>query len=222
MQSLSYTEENYLKAIYHLSDQGNKVSTNALASTMSTTPASVNDMLKRLSQKQLINHVKYKGATISSGGKKMALQVIRKHRLWEVFLVDTLGFKWDEVHEIAEQLEHIKSPLLVERLDQFLGHPVIDPHGDPIPDKNGDFNVGPSYQLSELNAGEKGVLTSVGIDDPKLLQYLDKINVHLGTQIQVIEVVEFDNSYEVKTDEHASLFLSNQIADLLFISKIVQ
>ena len=222
MQPLSYTEENYLKAIYHLSNRGDKISTNALASSMSTTPASVNDMLKRLSQKGLINHVKYKGATISVSGRKIALHVIRKHRLWEVFLVDTLGFKWDEVHEIAEQLEHIKSPLLVERLDQFLGHPMIDPHGDPIPDKNGDFNVGPSYQLSALKIGEKGILTSVGTDDPKLLQYLDKISIRLGTQMSVLEVVEFDNSYEVKTDEHASLFLSNQIADLLLISTVAQ
>ena len=221
MYSLSNTEENYLKAIYHLSDHRNKVSTNALASTMSTTPASVNDMFKRLSQKNLINHVKYKGATISVDGKKMALQVIRKHRLWEVFLVETLGFKWDEVHEIAEQLEHIKSPLLVERLDQFLGNPLIDPHGDPIPDKNGDFNIGPSYQLSTLKPGEKGVLTSVGTDDPKLLQHLDKINVRLGTQIRVIEVIEFDSSYQVRTDEHPSLFLSNQITDLLLISKLI-
>ena len=219
MQSLSYTEENYLKAIYHLSKVGKKVSTNALAGNMSTTPASVNDMLKRLSQKDLITHIKYRGAIISSSGKKAALKVIRKHRLWEVFLVQILGFKWDEVHDIAEQLEHIKSPLLVERLDQFLGKPTMDPHGDPIPDKNGNFNVGPSCPLSELIVGERGVLISVGNDDPKLLRYLDKINVRLGTKVLVKDIVEFDNSYELKTDEHESLFLSNQIASLLQISK---
>jgi len=219
MQSLSTTEENYLKAIYHLSDHGEKVSTNALADNMSTTPASVNDMLKRLSQKDLINHVKYRGTTIASSGKKAALNVIRKHRLWEVFLVETLGFKWDEVHEIAEQLEHIKSPLLVERLDQFLDHPTMDPHGDPIPDENGNFNVGPSHPLSELKINEKGVLTSVGNDDPKLLQYLDKIKLRLGSKILVKDMVEFDNSFEVETDDNTSLFLSNQIATLLLISK---
>ncbi|MCP4456826.1 MAG: metal-dependent transcriptional regulator [Cytophagales bacterium] len=219
MKTLSYTEENYLKALYHLSSQGKKVSTNALADNMNTTPASVNDMLKRLSQKNLITHIKYKGATISSSGKKAALKVIRKHRLWEVFLVETLGFKWDEVHEIAEQLEHIKSPLLVERLDEFLGHPIMDPHGDPIPDENGDFSVGPSHPLSELKVGEKGVVISVGNDDPKLLQYLDKINIHLGSKMMVKDIVEFDNSFEVETDDSKNLFLSNQIANLLLISK---
>ena len=220
MQSLSYTEENYLKAIYHLSKQGEKVSTNALADNMSTTPASVNDMLKRLSQKDLIRHIKYKGASISSSGKQAALKVIRKHRLWEVFLVETLGFKWDEVHEIAEQLEHIKSPLLVARLDEFLDHPTIDPHGDPIPDENGDYNVGPNLQMSELKVGDTGVLTKVGNDDPKLLQYLDKINIRLGSKILVKDIVEFDNSFEIETDGSRGLFLSNQIAALLYISKI--
>lgn len=219
MQSLSYTEENYLKAIYHLSDKGNKVSTNALSDNMNTTPASVNDMLKRLSQKALINHIKYKGATLSSSGGKAALRVIRKHRLWEVFLVEILRFKWDEVHEIAEQLEHIESPLLVERLDEFLAHPTMDPHGDPIPDENGDFNVGPSCPLSELEIGEQGILISVGNDDPKLLQYLDKIKVRLGAKILVKGIVDFDNSFEVETNDNRTLFLSNQIAILLLISK---
>ncbi len=220
MTFLSNTEENYLKAIYRLSDKGKKVSTNALAGDMSTTPASVNDMLKKLSLKELIVHIKYKGATISSSGKREALTIIRKHRLWEVFLVETLGFKWDEVHEIAEQLEHIKSPQLVERLDQFLGHPVIDPHGDPIPDKDGNFNVGPSVPLSELKIGQQGILTSVGNDDPKLLQYLDRIKLRLGVHLTIIDIVEFDNSFEIKTDDHECLFLSNQIATLLLISKL--
>lgn len=222
MKSLSYTEENYLKAVYHLAQLGKNVSTNALADDMETTPASVNDMLKRLASKGLITHVKYKGANITPSGDKTALQVIRKHRLWEVFLVEILGFNWDEVHEIAEQLEHIKSPLLVERMDRFLGHPTMDPHGDPIPDKNGKFNVSPSQPLSELKIGERGVLISAQDHDTRLLQYLDEINVRLGTRMLVKNIVEFDNSFEIETDDSRSLFLSNQVVNLLLISKIVK
>lgn len=138
----SYVEENYLKAIYHLSDHGQKsVNTNAIAEEMSTTAASVSDMIKKLSQKKAVMYQKYRGVNVSAKGKDVALQVIRKHRLWEVFLVEKLKFKWDEVHEIAEQLEHIKSPLLITRLDDFLGYPKHDPHGDPIPNEHGEFST---------------------------------------------------------------------------------
>ena len=152
VKNLSLTEENYLKAIYHLSQQDvESVNTNSLAESMNTTPASVNDMMKKLSSKNLIGYKKYKGATLLPDGKKVALQVIRKHRLWEVFLVEKLNFKWDEVHEIAEQLEHIKSPILVERLDDFLGNPIVDPHGDPIPDKDGIFKDVVKAPISKLD-----------------------------------------------------------------------
>jgi DtxR family transcriptional regulator, Mn-dependent transcriptional regulator len=128
------SEENYLKAIYHLSkEEDESVSTNALAERLETTAASVSDMLKKLAKKELIEYKKYQGVNISEKGKRVALQIIRKHRLWEVFLVEKLSFNWDEVHEIAEQLEHIDSPTLVKRLDEFLGYPKFDPHGDPIP-----------------------------------------------------------------------------------------
>src|SRR6478752_3743676 len=139
---LSLTEENYLKAIYHLSEDGTiDVSTNAISDALNTKPASVSDMLKKLSQKEVINYIKYQGVSLTPSGRKIALQIIRKHRLWEVFLVEKLKFNWDEVHEIAEQLEHIQSNLLIERLDEFLGFPPFDPHGDPIPNERGEMKA---------------------------------------------------------------------------------
>lgn len=218
---LSLTEENYLKAIYHLGESGNtEVSTNAIAESMNTKPATVSDMIKRLSKKKVIFYEKYKGVNLTDSGSKLALQIIRKHRLWEVFLVEKLNFNWDEVHDIAEQLEHIKSPLLVERLDAFLDHPKVDPHGDPIPDKHGDFHVGPTLLLSDLSEGDSGVLVGVSDSDPRLLQYLDKIKLNLGMKIQLSERVEFDGSIEVQTNENSSLFLSKTIAQQLTIRKL--
>lgn len=219
MIELSHTEENYLKAIYHLTTEDNAVSTNSLATSMSTTPATTNDMMKRLTSKGLISHVKYQGAHITTTGKKRALQIIRKHRLWEVFLVEKLNFNWDEVHEIAEQLEHIQSPILTDRLDDFLGNPKMDPHGDPIPDKEGKINMGPIVPLSQLKVSEGGVLTSVGDDDKSLLQYLDSIKMRPGTKVLVKAVIAFDGSCEIATDEESSIFISNKVAELLWISK---
>lgn len=218
MESLSHTEENYLKALFHLSEEEGSVSTNALSADMQTTPASVNDMLKKLHKKGLASHVKYKGATITENGKKIALGVIRKHRLWEVFLVNKLNFKWDEVHEIAEQLEHIKSPLLTDRLDAFLEHPKFDPHGDPIPDSSGKMPTMLKKSLKELRAGHAGRLIGVGVDDPKLLQHLESKGLRLGVEIAVIAYNDFDESYEIDTSETGKQFISSKVADLLLIS----
>ncbi|MBV6647833.1 MAG: metal-dependent transcriptional regulator [Cyclobacteriaceae bacterium] len=218
---LSFTEENYLKSIYHLSRGGTaEVSTNALADDMQNKPATVSDMIKRLSKKSLISYTKYKGVNVTVAGKKIALQVIRKHRLWEVFLVEKLNFNWDEVHEIAEQLEHIKSPLLVERLDAFLEHPTVDPHGDPIPDSMGNFNIGPKVLLSEMIEEEAGVITGVDDSDPKFLQYLDKVNIRLGTKFKVKEKIEFDSSMHIVIENQDPLFLSEKIANSLTITKL--
>ncbi len=222
MIDLSFTEENYLKAIYHLSEGGlHDVSTNALAEAMSTKPATASDMIKRLSRKQIISYEKYKGVNITSQGQEIALKIVRKHRLWEVFLVDKLNFNWDEVHEIAEQLEHIRSPLLVERLDAYLDHPTIDPHGDPIPDKNGNFNIGPTLPLSDFSVDDKGAFVAVGTDDPRLLQYLDKLKIRLGTKLTVTDKVEFDGSMQVAFEDHKPVFLSNHITTQLMVRKIV-
>lgn len=219
IKTLSLTEENYLKAIYHLSDSGSdNVNTNALAESMNTTPASVNDMMKKLSNKNLIGYKKYKGATLLPDGKNSALLVIRKHRLWEVFLVQKLNFKWDEVHEIAEQLEHIKSPILVERLDEFLGHPTIDPHGDPIPDKNGFVKEVVKAPLSELPQGSIGILVNVSNDDPALLQHLDKLKIGLGSKMEIVERMDFDGSISISIDEQNSQFISSEISKCLLIT----
>jgi DtxR family Mn-dependent transcriptional regulator len=218
---LSFTEENYLKAIYHIGEtDGADVSTNSLSESMNTKPATVSDMVKRLSKKKVVKYEKYKGVQLTDTGRKIALQIIRKHRLWEVFLVDKLKFNWDEVHDIAEQLEHIKSPLLVQRLDDFLDNPKIDPHGDPIPDDNGDFNVGPTLEMDKLEAGDQCVFVGVSDSDPRLLQYLDKIKIHLGLKFKILDKVEFDNSMEVSSEKHESIFLSQQVTSQLSVRKL--
>lgn len=218
---LTYTEENYLKAIYHIGENdSDDVSTNSLSESMNTKPATVSDMIKRLSKKKVVRYEKYKGVQLTDLGRQLALQIIRKHRLWEVFLVDKLRFNWDEVHDIAEQLEHIKSPLLVRRLDDFLGNPKIDPHGDPIPDEQGQFHIGPTLEMDKLEAGDQCVFVGVSDSDPRLLQYLDKIKIHLGLKFQILEKVEFDNSMEVCSDQHESIFLSQQVTSQLSVRKI--
>ncbi len=216
---LSLTEENYLKAIFHLSQQGHQaVSTNAIADVMDTKPASVSDMLRKLSNKKLINYKKYQGVKINTDGQEAAIRVIRKHRLWEVFLVDKLKFNWDEVHEVAEQLEHIRSPLLIKRLDEFLGQPKFDPHGDPIPNDSGKFPELQKFPLSELKPGEMASVVGLGETSSVFLKYLDKIHIKLGAKVKVIEIVEFDNSYEVSINNHSPIIISAQIAQNLMVN----
>lgn len=216
---LSLTEENYLKAIYHLSEGGEQeVSTNAIAEVIDTKPASVSDMLKKLATKKVVSYEKYRGVQISSEGKKVALEVIRKHRLWEVFLVEKLDFNWDEVHEVAEQLEHIKSSTLILRLDKFLGYPTMDPHGDPIPDENGNFKVNPQSPLAELEPGNEGIVVKVPDSDPSLLQHLDKIKMKLGSRITIKDKVEFDSSVLITIDQHQEIYLSGEIAKNIMLA----
>ena len=206
----SYVEENYLKAIYHLSDHGQKsVNTNAIAEEMSTTAASVSDMIKKLSQKKAVMYQKYRGVNVSSKGKDVALQVIRKHRLWEVFLVEKLKFKWDEVHEIAEQLEHIKSPLLITRLDEFLGHPKHDPHGDPIPNEDGEFSTLKKQGLDETDIGLDTRVIGVNDSSASFLKYLDKVGISIGTDLKIIDKNEFDGSLDILVDSAKNLTISS-------------
>lgn len=191
----SLSEENYLKSIYHLEKQFSRgVSTNALAEQLETKASSVTDMVKKLSDKNLAVYKKYKGVTLSELGQKTALQIIRKHRLWEVFLVEKLNFSWDEVHDVAEQLEHIKSTKLIEELDKFLNYPQRDPHGDPIPDTHGKFKVANKTLLAKLIGGESGILVGVKDSSPDFLRYLDKHNIALGDHIEVKQKEEFDAS----------------------------
>lgn len=221
MENISHTEENYLKAIFKISEKsGLNASTNAIAKAMDTSAASVTDMLNRLSKKSLINYEKYKGVTLTTDGHSIATTLIRKHRLWEVFLVEKLNFSWDEVHEIAEQLEHIKSEELVLRLDDFLDNPKYDPHGDPIPDEDGNFTFRKQVPLSELKPGEEGVIVGVQDHSPQFLQYLDKMKLILGVTVSVVERYEYDESLKVKVNNRGKQFsLSKKVSQNLFIQK---
>lgn len=217
---MSFAEENYLKAIYHLSRGGkDAVTTNAIAGRMNTRAASVTDMIKKLSVKGLLTYKRYNGVKISDEGRTMALQVIRKHRLWETFLVEKLHFNWDQVHEVAEQLEHIKSNLLISRLDDFLGHPKTDPHGDPIPDENGEIKVKPKLQLSQSIEGNSGTIINVKDTSSSFLKYLDKIGAYIGARVEVLERLEFDESLEIKIDDNKEVFISKEVADNIWITE---
>ncbi|MFN0256856.1 metal-dependent transcriptional regulator [Pedobacter ureilyticus] len=214
----SYTEENYLKIIYHLSEISNPVLTNAIAERIQTKAASVTDMIKKLSEKELVNYVKYQGVTLTEKGKLTAINIVRKHRLWEVFLVDKLNFKWDEVHDVAEELEHIQSNLLVERLDEFLDFPRVDPHGDPIPDKYGNFAELAFVKLSKLNSGDKGTITGVSEHSSAFLKHLEKLGLTLGKRIEIIEVLEFDGSVELLAEQQKTN-ISREVAKHILITK---
>ncbi|WP_424492907.1 metal-dependent transcriptional regulator [Salinimicrobium sp. GXAS 041] len=198
----SLSEENYLKAIFHLEQAYKKgVSTNALAEGMETKASSVTDMVKKLSDKNLVKYKRYQGVKLSELGKKAAVEIIRKHRLWEVFLVEKLNFSWDEVHEVAEQLEHIRSDKLIQELDRFLDFPSRDPHGDPIPTAEGKFTVSNQRILAELDKGEAGVCVGVKDSSAEFLQYLDKHEISLGQKILVLEKEEFDQSMLIEVGE---------------------
>ncbi|MBO3697021.1 metal-dependent transcriptional regulator [Roseivirga sp. E12] len=217
----SFVEENYLKAIYHLSDHGRKsVSTNSLAEEMQTTAASVSDMVAKLSKKKAVDYQKYKGVNVSGKGKEVALRVIRKHRLWEVFLVDKLKFHWDEVHEIAEQLEHIKSPLLISRLDEFLDFPKHDPHGDPIPDENGIFSTVKKVALTELELNTPAQVVAVNDSSSAFLKYLDKVGVSIGTKLKVEDTNEFDGSLDIIINQQKALTISQTAAQNILVANI--
>lgn len=198
---LSFAEENYLKTIYHLSAGGSRdVLTNEIAEAMKTKAASVTDMLKKLAAKSVISYEKYYGVKVTKQGRSEALNVIRKHRLWETFLVKKLRFNWDEVHEVAEQLEHIHSPILIQRLDEFLEFPTTDPHGEPIPDHHGNVNVQAHQPLNDFGPGYKGEIIAVKDSDAMLLKYLDKIGAVPGKKISVISKEEYDESLEVEIE----------------------
>ncbi|NND16815.1 MAG: metal-dependent transcriptional regulator [Eudoraea sp.] len=217
---MTHSEENYIKAIYHLSDAGmHSVSTNAIASQMKTKPSSVTDMIKKLSDKGYVHYKKYRGVHLSEKGINTALAVIRQHRLWEVFLAEKLGFNWDEVHEVAEQLEHIKSEKLIDKLDEFLDFPKYDPHGDPIPGKNGELAQRSLQLLSSMKPEEKGICVGVKDSSASFLKFLDKNNIALGDQIRILDVEEFDESLTIQI-VNKELHISKRIATNLFIKPI--
>lgn len=214
----SVSEENYIKAIYHAQQGDQLVSTNEIAARMNTKASSVTDMLKKLADKRLADYVPYKGTRLTQDGLNCATQIIRKHRLWEVFLVEKLEFSWDEVHEVAEQLEHIQSRKLINQLDKLLGFPKRDPHGDPIPDSDGNFETVSNVVLSQLDKHEQGSVVGVIDTSRTFLKYLDKHHIQLGTVIKVLEHEEYDHSMIIEFS-NKKLTISQQTAENLYIKK---
>lgn len=214
---MTRSEENYIKTIFHLGKRGFKeVTTNSIAELMETKPSSVTDMIKKLSEKDLVNYKPYQGVSLTPLGNKMALGIIRKHRLWEVFLVEKLDFTWDEVHDVAEQLEHIKSDKLIDSLDRLLGFPDFDPHGDPIPDKNGEFKERDRLLLSEVPVHTSGICVGVRDSSTSFLKFLDRNNIALGDQVQVLEMEEFDGSLVIDING-TKMQISHLIASNIYI-----
>lgn len=214
---MTFSEENYLKTIYHLTTVSNlEISTNAIAEMMETKASSVTDMLKKLAEKDLVNYKKYQGVSLTEKGKLTAIMIVRKHRLWEVFLVDKLNFAWDEVHDIAEQLEHIKSEQLINKLDDFLGNPTEDPHGDPIPNASGQIVAVEKQLLSELSENQIGICVGVKDSSSQFLKYLDKQEISLGSKIEIVSKENFDLSLIINVDSK-ELAISNKIAGNLYV-----
>lgn len=216
---LSIVEENYLKAIYKILELGEEpVSTNALAEHMTIKAATATDMLKRLSEKELINYVKYQGVTLTERGKQIALYIIRKHRLWEMFLVEKLNFSWEEVHEVAEQLEHINSNKLIDEIDRLLEFPTVDPHGDPIPSAEGAIASPNRISLSQSTKGKKLKVSGVKDHSVSFLTHLSAIGIDLGSSIEIIDLNDYDKSLSILINEKTSCFISHQVADNLLVS----
>jgi len=213
----SASKENYLKAIFHLQHDQSSVTTNALADALKTRPASVTDMLKKLKAQRLLQYEKYRGVRLTTEGRKVAISIIRKHRLWEFFLTEKLGFGWEEVHEIAEELEHISSKPLIDRLDQFLGFPEADPHGDPIPDKQGKMRGEEQLNLADLPLNTASVIIHIGNHKTEFLELLSHKKITIGTRIEVKKKFEFDHSLEVKMNKQPAFTISNELAKSLYV-----
>ena len=218
---LSHTEENYLKALLKISTQNegkDEAGTNEMAANLGVKPATATDMLKKLKEKGLVDYEKYGKITLSADGKRNALAILRKHRLWETFLSKKLDFSWDEVHEVAEQLEHIKSEKLVDKLEEFLNFPEFDPHGDPIPKANGEIPVTKNTLLSAVNFGVLYKVTAVKDTSSVFLKYLEKLNINIGTKIKLIEKISFDDSFVIEVNEKFRTNISLKFANSLLVN----
>lgn len=214
----TFSEQNYLKAIFHLEQAGGYAITTDIAHVIGHKAASVTEMLKKMSEKKLISYEKYKGVRLTPRGRKTAINVVRKHRLWEVFLLQELGFLWDEVHDMAEQLEHIESDELVGRLDKYLGNPKFDPHGDPIPDKNGKIVNHKSFALSDAKPKEKYMLAGVSNHQKSFLKHLSELGIKLNDHIIVKSVMEYDKSLTVSINNRL-IVLTHDLASKLKVIK---
>jgi DtxR family Mn-dependent transcriptional regulator len=213
----SVSEENYLKAIHHLQEKGGQVSTNAVASSLGTKAASVTDMMKKLSAKGLLNYTPYYGFSLSTEGKKTALFIIRRHRLWEFFLSQKLGFSWEEVHQLAEELEHVSSKKLIDRLDEYLGYPSYDPHGDPIPDSKGKMTASNHLPLSSLPLHKSAEVCRVTNQSAEMLELLRHKAISIGTKLEVKKHFPFDQSIEIKLGSK-TVTISEQAAKNIFVA----
>ncbi|RYU91474.1 metal-dependent transcriptional regulator [Mucilaginibacter terrigena] len=210
-------EENYLKAIYKLSLIAENVSTNQIAAELATKASSVTDMLRKLAEKLLINYTRYQGVSLTQAGEKVAVNIIRRHRLWEYFLVEKLHFKWDEVHEMAEEMEHISSNELIDRLDEFMGFPSRDPHGDPIPDSKGNFKKNDLKPISSVDVNACGIISGVRDHSSAFLQYLEKQGLIIGKKITVKEIITYDSAVILQMDSK-DLQISRDVANNLLIA----
>jgi DtxR family Mn-dependent transcriptional regulator len=218
MLNYSTSEENYIKAIFHLQTADGTVTTNELAHELKTKPASVTDMMKKLKTKKLLHYQPYQGFRLSSEGSKVALGIIRRHRLWEYFLAEKLKFSWDEVHEVAEDLEHVSNKKLIDKLDEFLGFPRVDPHGDPIPDANGKLEVSKKICLTELPLNIPAVVNSVSDQSSEILELLEHKKIAIGTRLEIKKRFDFDNSMEVRIGRQPAFTISNQLAENIFVT----
>jgi len=225
MLNYSTSEENYIKAIYHLQSGPNSVSTNALAEKLSTKPASVTDMMKKLKTKKLLHYQPYQGFRLSNEGRKVALDIIRRHRLWEYFLAEKLKFKWDEVHAVAEELEHVSSKKLIDKLDEYLGYPKFDPHGDPIPDSLGKIENSRQINLTELPLNQAAEVCRVVNQSGEMLELLQHKKISIGTRIEVKKKFGFDHSIEIKLKQsrrtslgQPAFLISEQLAKNIFVT----
>ena len=218
MLNYSTSEENYIKAIFHLKGGQNTVTTNALAEKLNTKPASVTDMMKKLKAKKLLHYQPYQGFRLSHEGKKVALDIIRRHRLWEFFLAEKLKFKWDEVHSVAEDLEHVSSKKLIDKLDEFLGNPKFDPHGDPIPDSLGKMENNNQISRTELGLNKPAEVCRVINQSEEMLELLQHKNISIGTKLEVKRKFTFDHSIEIKLRQFPPFSISEQLAMNIFVT----
>lgn len=220
MLNYSTSEENYIKAIFHLQGDDRTVTTNELAHELDTRPASVTDMMKKLKLKKLLHYQPYRGFRLSSEGNKVALGIIRRHRLWEYFLAEKLKFTWDEVHAVAEDLEHVSSKKLIDKLDEFLGFPRVDPHGDPIPDMHGKIETAKQICLVDLPLNKAATVSHVSNQSTEILELLKHKHINIGTRLELKKKFEFDRSMEIKTRQLASVHISEQLAKHIFVKLV--
>lgn len=218
----SQTEENYLKALFSLTNEKETVNISELGSKLKVSLPTVNSMVNKLKDQNLVNYEKYKPLSLTEKGEKLAVSIVRKHRLTEMYLVNKMGFGWEEVHEIAEQIEHISSDVLFERMDELLDFPKIDPHGSPIPDKNGEITWESHEKLSDCKPGEFVQLTALSNDASDFLNFLNNHELHLGVKIEIKSTEPFDNSMVISYLNHPSQTFSKVVCDSLLVERLNQ